>query len=97
MPYEREHTETYRGVDFAINREKFPGDKLLRLLEGDCHTRLRGTSFDRFFTDHELLPQTDLTRMIEIMHRAIDRLLARQYVYTGDLRERGALRRSGEP
>lgn len=89
MAYKREHHETYRGVEFAINREEFPRNQLLTLLTGDnTHRHLQGTHFERFFTDAELIPQSDLTRAIEIAHRAIDRLLLRQYVYTGDLRDR---------
>ena len=74
----------YRGVEFFIN-DKCSG------LTGDCQRFLKGHYFSRFFTLEEMQkssPGNPEEQRIEIIKKGIDRLLAGDAIYKGDLRDR---------
>ena len=74
----------YRGVEFFIN-DKCSG------LTGDCQRFLKGHYFSRFFTLKEMQkssPGNPEEQRIEIIKKGIDRLLAGDAIYKGDLRDR---------
>ena len=72
--------KTYRGVDFFIN------DVCAGLRDNVCPEH-----FSRYFTKEEMAlssPKNSVEQRVEIIKKAIDRMIARKPVYTGDLRER---------
>lgn len=71
------HRETYRGVEFGINETRSGTIGFIREMQPQWG------SFCRYCTDEEATAPTP-----EGMRRAIDRMLARAPVYTGDLRDR---------
>lgn len=78
-------TLKHKGVEFFIN------DKCSGLTGDNTLLNLKGHYFSRFFTLEEMeqcSPHYPDEQRIEIIKKAIDRLLARSPIYKGDLRER---------
>ena len=71
---------THRGVKFFIN------SVCAGLSENVCPEH-----FSRYFTKEEMAlstPKNEEEVRVEVIKRAIDRMIIRKPVYTGDLRER---------